>query len=242
MAQYHGARLVTAATVGALALTLVGCGSDPTASGANPSTGPVATVDTSPTATPAADPTTPPVPAFGPIPDHAFVTPPTNPSSQKPEESGDYPAFCGKRYASDSAIGVRRTRTIAFHSPEAPEGYVPSGTVNHTITVYRSGGAARALAELRAAVTACPTETDGATTYTHAVVSAPKRGDGSVLVKVTGASSQIPIGYSAYVSVVRLGDVVSVLFAVGWEGATVERAQIDSFTQQAVRRITAWRG
>jgi hypothetical protein len=58
---------------------------------------------------------------------------------------------------------------------------------------------------------------------------------------LTGANPQIPIGFSAYVSVVRLGDVVSVLHAVGWEGATVERAEIDSFTEQAIRRIRAWR-
>jgi hypothetical protein len=230
-------RLLAVATVGALALTLVGCGrgSDRAASGPTPSATPVATVDASP-ATP------PPGPAFGPIPDRAYVTAPNNPSNQKAEESGDYPKFCGRRYATDSAIGVRRTRTIYFYSPEAQEGYIPNGTVSHTITVYRAGGATRALSELRAAVTACPTETDGANAYTHEVVPAPKRGDGSVLVKVTGANSEIPVGFSAYVSMVRLGDVVSVLYAVGWEGATVERAEIDSFTEQAVRRIRAWRG
>jgi hypothetical protein len=227
-------RSVNAAIVGILALALVGCGEElPTPCCAPP---PASAPDPTPPATP------PPGRAFGPVPNDAFVTPPNNPSNQKPEESGDYPEFCGKRYVTDSAIGVRRTRTIYYYSPEAKEGYIPNGTVSHTITVYRSGGAARALSELRAAVTACPTETDGANTYTHEVVSAPTRGDGSLLVKVTGTNTQIPIGYAAYVSVVRLGDVVSVLSAVGWEGATVERADIDSFTQQAVRRITTWRG
>jgi hypothetical protein len=236
------ARLFGAATVGAVALVLVGCGPPTPTPCCAPS--PTATPTTTPTTlTPAAAPTTPPpAPAFGPIPDRAFVTPPNNPSNLKPEESGDNPRFCDKRYAADSAIAVRRARTIYYYSPEAQEGYIPNGTVSHTITVYRSGGAARALSELRAAVTACPTRTDGPNTYTHEIVSTPRRGDGSLLVKVTGANAQIPIGYAAYVSVVRLGDVVSVLFAVGWEGATVERAEIDSFTQQAVRRITAWRG
>jgi hypothetical protein len=233
-------RSVNAAIVGILALALVGCGEElPTPCCAPPPASAPATTTPPPDPTPPATP--PPGRAFGPVPNDAFVTPPNNPSNQKPEESGDYPEFCGKRYVTDSAIGVRRTRTIYYYSPEAKEGYIPNGTVSHTITVYRSGGAARALSELRAAVTACPTETDGANTYTHEVVSAPTRGDGSLLVKVTGTNTQIPIGYAAYVSVVRLGDVVSVLSAVGWEGATVERADIDSFTQQAVRRITTWR-
>jgi hypothetical protein len=231
-------RFVNAAIVGVLALALVGCGDDlPTPCCASPAT----TVDASPTPAPVADPVTTPPPAFAPVPDRAFVTPPNNPNNQKPEESGDYPRFCGKRYTTDSAVGVRRARTIYYYSPEAQEGYIPSGTVSHTITVYRSGGAARALSEWRAAVVACPTETDGPNSYTHEVVTAPKRGDGSLLIKITGTNSQIPIGFAAYVSVVRLGDVVSVLYATGWEGATVERAEIDSFTLQAVRRVTAWR-
>jgi hypothetical protein len=233
-------RYVNAAIVGVIALALVGCGQElPTpCCAAPPTTAPAPTTPPAETTPPT---TPPPAAAFAPIPDRAFVTAPNNPSNQKPEESGDYPTFCDKRYTTDSAIGVRRARTIYYYSPEAQEGYIPNGTVSQTITVYRSGGAAKALSELRAAVKACPTETDGPNTYKHEVVSAPKRGDGSMLVKVTGANDQIPIGYAAYVSVVRLGDVVSVLFAVGWEGATVERAEIDSFTQQAIRRITAWR-
>jgi hypothetical protein len=233
-------RLGNAVIAGVLALTVVGCGEDlPTPCCLPPAT---TTPGDSPTPTTSTTPIGDPVPAFGPIPDLAFVVAPNNPSNMKPAESGDYPAFCGRRYNTDSVIGVRRARTIYYYSPEADEGYIPNGTVSQTITVYRRGYGARALSELRSAVTACPTESEGPNTYTHEIVTAPTQADGSLLVKVAGTNPQIPIGFDAYVSVVRFGDVVSVLYAVGWEGASVERAEIDSFTEQSVRRIRAWRG
>jgi hypothetical protein len=44
------------------------------------------------------------------------------------------------------------------------------------------------------------------------------------------------------VSVVRVGEVVMMLYEIGWEGTSADRAVVDHFTELALGRVQAWIG
>jgi hypothetical protein len=236
----HPAGRLSAGRVAILALVLGAAACD-TPAPAPPSGGPATT-----TSTPAG-PTTPPAPpADLPIPDRAFVTAPPSPVSIEGGEGGEYLSdFCGARYPSDGDIGRRRTRTVTYFPPDAVEGNVPDAQVYHTVTVYQPGRAAAAMAEVRAAVTACPTtkELDTGATVSYRLVPTSNRGDEILMVERTWRNPpDFPGPVIERTVVMRYGDVVSVVVLQGWEGLNLPLSLAESFADQAERTIRAWRG
>lgn len=184
------------------------------------------------------------------IPDSAFL--------QLADTNGDYhpyrvpddnmlPSLCGATYASD-ANQARQTMHIIWTDRQPAGITFPDGTFDQTITTYRPEGATRFMAQLRAAVTACPTETRDGTTYKHRLLSGSTYGDESMLIEMRYPRRDYingnPIGGDDFrlVSVVRIGEVVMVLYEQGWEEGSSDRAVVDTFTKTAVSRLRAWLG
>lgn len=42
------------------------------------------------------------------------------------------------------------------------------------------------------------------------------------------------------IRVVRIGDVVTVLWEIGWEGTSSDRANVDDYSRRAVRAVADW--
>src|SRR6266540_1901533 len=142
----------------------------------------------------------------------------------------------------------RRTMHITYWKGRHPVGTVPDGTFVETITTYRSDGGVQFMAELRAAVTACPTQTRDHTTYRHRILSGSAYGDESMLIEMRYPTVDVegrPTGGDdvRLISVVRIDGVVMVLYEQGWEaGWSAEGPVVDSFTRTAVSRLRAWLG
>jgi len=265
-----GVRLAAAVTGAAVAVgavaTATGCG----LAGGGPSPGParsataaspmspspgltVSPTYTDPSPSPSGLPAMPPrtTPVASPIPDKAFL--------QQADTNGDIPigdsvgypvlpSLCGATYPSDSSVRARRTRHMLYWETPRTGSTGPDGTYLQTITMYRPGGGPAFMDELRRAVTACPIETREGWTYRSRLLAAPSRGDESVLVEVSHPMrddfDNLTGGTNLrLVSVVRIGDVVMVLYEAGWErGWSADRAVVDRFTATAVSRLRAWLG
>jgi hypothetical protein len=157
------------------------------------------------------------------------------------------PSLCGAKYASRSSLQARRTKNITYWATTRKPNEIPDGTFRQTITTYRPGGGASFMTELRRAVGACPRETVNGATHRNRLVSGTSRGDDSVVVEVTYPARDPegqPTGQQEVrlVSVVRIGDVVMVLYETGWESSSADRAVVDRFTATAVSRLRAWLG
>lgn len=151
------------------------------------------------------------------------------------------PELCDATYASDAKVQVRRSKHVTYQINPTP-GATPDGTFDQTITVYRSTGAREFMAQVRAAVANCAK--DGNDRYK--MVSAPKHGDDSFTFEKrypTVDPDGKPIGGDdvRLISVVRLGDVVTVLYERGWEaGWSADPDAVASYTKKAVTRLNAW--
>src|SRR6266508_879354 len=187
-------------------------------------------------------------PAPTTIPDNAFLQLADTNGDERPTKVPSdtmLPSLCGAKYASDSSIQVRRTMHIVYWADRHPAGTVPDGTFDETITTYRSDGAVQFVAQLRAAVTACPTQTRDGTTFQHRLLSGTPYGDESILIAVrypTRDPEGRPTGGDdvRLISVVRVGGVVMVLYEQGWEaGWSADRAVVDTFTKTALARRRA---
>lgn len=185
-------------------------------------------------------------PATAPIPDSAFLQPPTDrthiPADKPRDGRGAIPTLCHADYASDALIGRQRTRHYIYHHPDTPEGNVPDGTVDQTIAVYRPGGAAAAMDEFRSAVAACPSDADGRVTYT--VLTPYAVGDDAIVLEqkhFTKGVSGADLVLTAYTAIVRVGDVVTILFNVGWEEIDAESEATRVYAERAVTAIEKWR-
>ncbi|MFG1775514.1 hypothetical protein ACGFIG_03660 [Micromonospora sp. NPDC049048] len=205
----------------------------------------------SPTGTPGKTGTTPPR-APRSIPDRAFfVQAAGNRTGMEPvfRDTDALPALCDARYGSDAGIVQRRTRNLAYKLPQTPRGYVPDGSYAHTITLYRPGRAAEFLRELRAAVRGCPAQPGvgggNASTSRPRLLADGDFGDGSVLFEIRTPVRDIdgrPTGDDEVrlVRVIRVGDVVTVLWEQGWEGTSSIRSQVDADSRRAVDAIEDW--
>jgi hypothetical protein len=220
-----------------------------TPSGEGQSPAPTASASTSPATT--ATPTNTAAPKQGPVPDRAFLQlADTNGDERPTEVSGEnmLPSLCGAKFPSDSSILTRRTMHITYWKSRQPAGTLPDGTFDETITSYRSDGAVQFIAQLRAAVATCATETSNGTTYKHRLISGSKHGDESILIERryparNDAGELVGGDEVRLVSVVRIGNVVMTLYEQGWEaGWTAEPAVVDTFTRTAVTRLRSWLG
>ncbi|MGV9764149.1 hypothetical protein [Micromonospora tulbaghiae] len=195
--------------------------------------------------------TTPPAAATPTtIPDRAFfVLPAANDAG-----TGNYfgpgpvlPALCGAT-PGDERVVAQRARSLPYRRAGAPADEVPSGTYRHSITIYRSGGAGETLAELRAAVRACPEQpARGAppVTVRQRLLPDTGYGDESVLFETRtpyrDANGDPSGGDEVHlVRAVRSGDVVTVLWEQGWESTSTQRAQFDADSRRAVEAIRRW--
>jgi hypothetical protein len=200
-----------------------------------------------PSSTPAAPP---PPPAPTSIPDRAFFRQPANTVKDEPRFLGSenmLPELCAATYPADQSLLARRTRHLIYKLPGSPADptYVPDGSFDHTITSYPNGVAATWMAELRAAVRDCPTQTISGFTYRQRLLAGTRYGDDSMLIEVSTPNRDVngnPTGGNEIrlVSVVRVGNVVTVLYEQGWEGTSSDRAMVDDYTRRAVAAIVAW--
>ncbi|GFJ93661.1 hypothetical protein [Phytohabitans rumicis] len=201
---------------------------------------------TAPTAAPSTTTTTPPrrTPPKS-VPNSAFLQI-TDTNGDVPVENLDgepvLPKLCDATFDSDDAIAVRRTRLITYWAEQRQDGQVPDGTFRQSITVYEPDQAARFLDELRAAVAGCPTQAE----RRYRLLSAPRHGDDSLVVEETYPTVD-PDGKPTggrdvrLVSVVRIGDVVTMLYEKGWEaGWSAEPDVVNAFTTKAVTRVESW--
>jgi hypothetical protein len=190
-------------------------------------------------------------PANAPIPDGAFFTPPANRTHTQPAKPTNgragMPSLCGAALPSDAQIGRQRGREILFYDVNAAQDAIPLGTIQHTIAVYRPGGAAAAMTDWRAAVAACPSERlDTGATVTYRLATPKDQGDDAILIEAVwhaapADAGQFPSPVTSLVSIVRVGDVVTILYAVGWEGIDADRSVTLDYTDRAVLAIETWR-
>ncbi|MEH1054271.1 hypothetical protein V6U89_03540 [Micromonospora sp. CPCC 206171] len=160
------------------------------------------------------------------------------------DEGRVLPALCG---AEPGASGIVRQRTRSFpvKLTGTPDDYVvPDLYYRHSITIYRDGGAAATLDDLRAAVRECPQQQLGDVIRRQKLLPSSGYGEESVLFEVRGPY-QVPDGGPTgevvnLVRAIRIGSVVTVLWDQGWEGSSTTRSQFDADSRRAVAAIRDW--
>jgi len=183
----------------------------------------------------------------GPIPASAFFVPPPITSSDQniPAPEQNYVALwslCGARYASDAQRTDLRGRHLFYYSPGAGGENIPEGTVDNTISLYQPGSGPVAMQQIRAALQACPHDRRDGSVVDYKLLAAPSLGDEALLVQETWnpqpGTQWVPV--TSLATIVRVGDVVTVLLFLGWEGLNVDPAVANDYTTRAVRAIEAW--
>ncbi|MEV1330835.1 hypothetical protein AB0J20_14805 [Micromonospora costi] len=204
---------------------------------------------TTPSRSPAAPPSSGPPPARTPtsIPDRAFFTQPAATTAMPPVANDDgkvLPDLCGADL--DERVVQRRGRALFYHlTPDRPEGTVPYGTYRHTITIHRPGRADDWMADLRRAVRDCPEQevADGGTSRQR-LLPGGDFGDEAVLIEMREPASAggEPVEGETIrlIRAIRVGDVVTVLWEMGWEGTSSDRRQVDDYSRRAVRAVSDW--
>ncbi|MEV4497270.1 hypothetical protein AB0J84_16420 [Micromonospora arborensis] len=232
----------------------------PSATTASPPSAPPTTPGRPPGTTPASPRVTSASPPETPvsIPDRAFFAlASANQTGIEPKFlNGDVlPGLCDARYPSESAIVQRRTRSLAYKLAQTPGrnaadgGVDVDGAYRNTITIYRAGRADDALDELRRAVRDCPEQErpagDASVVSRQRLLGSDGYGDESVLLETRRPNLDIngdPTGGDEVrlVRVIRVGDVVTVLWEIGWETGSSPRTQVDADSRRAVAAIEAW--
>ena len=142
----------------------------------------------------------------------------------------------------------RQARHVIYWADGRPEGYIPDGTFEQTVTRYQPGAAMKFMSDLRAAVAGCANDTTDERPTRYAVVAEGFAGDGSLLFSMTAAYAKDPVNdpdgekadVTRLISVVRVGDAVTILWEQGWEDGGSDRALVDLMTSRVVKRIEAW--
>ncbi|MBB5870877.1 hypothetical protein F4553_004256 [Allocatelliglobosispora scoriae] len=158
------------------------------------------------------------------------------------------PTLCNKSFASKGKITERQSRHIVYVAVDPKGGdFVPDGGLTQTITLYQPGGAEQFLSELRAIIGSCPRGKANNRPTRYAIASGAKAGDDSFVFSMTAAWHSDPsnddspmVDETRLISVVRIGDVVTVLWERGWEGGSSDARQVDVLTGRAVARINTW--
>src|SRR5690606_11594739 len=140
------------------------------------------------------------------------------------------PGLCGASFASEEKVTARRV-VDATYFPVGPPPQLPEGTFSESITTYEQGGAEQFLTEVRAAVTACPTDSDQVVPLRYTTVEENLSADDAItiieegtytLVGNTRVESRRPI------RVIRVGDSVLVLGFHSWEHLSFDQAIADA--------------
>jgi hypothetical protein len=150
-------------------------------------------------------------------------------------------------HPSDSLIMTRESRshTAPFQVDQ------PSTTAYQvTLTRYRTGGAAQYLAEVLSALSRCgtvsrPTEfarQNTTLTYRH-VSTNTLGGDESLLASRSyryASEGRTAPAYPVYlIALIRIGEVVAVVYDYGWEGAASPRNRFDTFVAETIAAVRA---
>ncbi|MDI1464176.1 hypothetical protein QEZ54_24665 [Catellatospora sp. KI3] len=174
-----------------------------------------------------------------PNPEQAICFNPPPPTPDEPTSDPIVlPSPCLKAaHSSNDLIADRRGFVFLFDADPAPDATDTSAAAQ-TVTRYSGSGAADYLKELRAAVAACGPYHRDHFTYDYRLADAPKVGDESLRLLVTAvADGPLEGGQPAKatfpVSVVRKGDLVSVVFDLGWEGYPTRTKHIEGFFADA---------
>jgi hypothetical protein len=182
-----------------------------------------------------------------PIPDSAFFVPPADTTGGRsvpvPTDGPAYQlSLCRAMFPSDALIDRRRGRSLSYFDSIATAQDNPQWIIGDTITVYRAAGAVAAMTDLRAALSACPRDSRDGATLSYRLPTPKPYGDDRILIEETWNappdSTQPP--YATLFSVVRVGDVVTVLQVAGWDGSNAAADIADSFTGLAVSAIVSW--
>ena len=113
-------------------------------------------------------------------------------------------------------------------------------SVEQTIAAYKGGGAEAFMTEIRAAIAKCPTESmaGGSKETNDFVASFPHLGDDSFAMQQTWTDMPEYSGQlMTYLAVVRLGDVVTTLYFVGWEDYSADLMVTTDYTRRAANAI-----
>jgi hypothetical protein len=158
------------------------------------------------------------------------------------------PAPCAQpNHPSDALIVVRDADAKYTFVPDSNEG---ATLYSATLTRYRDGGAAQYMAEVRSALSRCgsvtrtnPDVPSQKTTLTYRRVSSGALGgDDSLLV--TRSYRYVTEGQPATnpvfpIGLIRVGDVVAVIFDHGWEGAPTSQRRFDEIVVKARADLAA---
>ena len=99
--------------------------------------------------------------------------------------------------------------------------------------------------EYRSAVAACPSKTDGhGGRVTYTVLAPYAVGDDAIVLEQTHFTEGISgadLVLTSYMAIVRIGEVVTILFNTGWEEIDADPEVTRDYTERAVRAIEKWR-
>ena len=157
------------------------------------------------------------------------------------------PAPCTQpSHPSDALIAQRRSESRSSYYDLAGQGTTMYAV---TLTRYRSGGAAKYLAEVRTELARCRTVArtsdfgNATVTLTYRRVGTGLGGDESLLASRSYREvSEAQPGSSnpTYpIAMVRIGDVVAVVYDYGWEGSPSLPSRFDQFVADAVADLRA---
>ncbi|MFD0787675.1 hypothetical protein ACFQZ8_27540 [Micromonospora azadirachtae] len=154
------------------------------------------------------------------------------------------PDFCGADL--DARVVQTRSRVLTYHlTPDFPEGAAPYGVYRNSISIHRPGRADDWMADLRRAVRDCPEqEVAPGRSNRHRLLAGGDFGDEAVLVEVREPAWEeggpAEAEYRRLIRVIRIGDVVTVLWEMGWEGMSSDRRQVDDYSRRAEQAIVNW--
>jgi hypothetical protein len=211
----------------------------------NPTGTPAST--TPPPSTPPTSPPTSAPPVVTSVPNRAFFAMPRSMQKGDPGDSihpdEKVPTLCDDPLAADPTVTVRRTRRTYFTRPDDPFD-APFGSVVQTISVHRPGGAAEVMRRLRAELAECHSRTDRTLKFTVATERPPPYGDDAVHVVESYDAGPLEEGGGPgnhRIVVIRVGDVVTILWINTWEGGKTDPDDVDLFGRLAVEAIDDWR-
>ena len=242
MVRRRGAAAVAAGV--ALVLAMAGCSKQPSgasgfgdAPGGAPTGGPDVTASSGPDPTPAPEPSVVQAKWFLQAEDLGNGGTSEILPSDRVTEARINP--CGGRLPSDDQRLARAAAHVLYRFSTIPNS-TPDGTAYEVITLYRSGGAAAFLADLRAAVQRCPTGAQGDMTIEREIAKTNFAGDESILIHETlsydfeGTQAQTVVQVAA----IRVGERIIILDVMGWEGTDVNPTELDRLIQAAIMRAT----
>jgi hypothetical protein len=127
--------------------------------------------------------------------------------------------------------------------PGAPTDTTPADYAHQTIMYFKGGGAHQYFGQLESAVVNCPTVKSGDLVLHNRIGKHGIAGDESFLVSVSFDFEMggTQMSKTELAAVVRVRDMVTVVYGNGWEESSADPALIQLLAKRAVTRLNAWR-